>query len=241
MNDWPRLRRLIALTLPLLLCGCVAYRPRMFSYETGAPENPGVALPAAQPARISVATGRVLLQEGEGRPWREVQSGDPISVGGMLRTGDDSEAIVELPDGHGQVKVAQNSCVEVARLDPRLGTLLVLSAGKVTGSISGADLEVVSSCGGGLSLHPNDGATAPFEFRHGRDAEYVAVLISLGRSPDWALFHSPPTPPYDFGEGLTHRSAIAFGEMTAVIPEPETWALFLAGGTALGLSLRKRR
>lgn len=241
MNDWTRLRQLLALTLPLLLCGCVTYRPRLFSYDTGAPENPGVALPAAQPARISVATGRVLLQEGEGKPWREAQSGEPVSIGAMLRTGDDSEAIVELPDGQGQVKVAQNSCVEVARVDPRLGTLLVLSAGKISGSITGADLQVVSSCGGGLSLHPNDGATAPFEFRHGRDAEYMAVLISLGRSADWALFNAPPPSPYSFGEAMIFRTPVALGEATAVIPEPETWTLFLAGGTALGLVLRKRR
>lgn len=234
MNQRPLSVPFLALLLSLLLCGCIAYRPRLLKYDDTGP----AALASGTFAKVTVSGEGALIQLRERDPWRPLRSGESVSVGSLLMTHGDSELIVELPDGQGQVRIANGSTVELARLDRQQGTLLVLAAGKVSGSVSGAPLELISPSGGSLTLNPEPGATVPFNFNHGRDAYYyeLARRLHLGLETDWGPLRS--------GSAGSDLDLFVFrsprGNVIAV-PEPAPWTLLLAGGLGVGLIAFRRR
>lgn len=225
--------RILCLLLPALLCGCIAYRPRLLSYEAA-------STPTGEPtASVTVMGEGVRVQAKAGDTWQVLKTGDKIFVGSLLMTDSGSEAVVELPGGHGQVNVAHGSVIEIARLTGSEGAMLVLSSGRVSGSVTGAPIAIVSSCGGSLSLTPNDGATVPFQFSHARDAQYLAVMKSLGLQADWAIFK--PSAGASAGFSLANIFVAPIPFTAGVVPEPTLWALALTGFVALGGFIRRRR
>ena len=91
--------RLLCLLLPALLCGCIAYRPRLLSYEA-------TSTPTGEPtASVTVMGEGVRVQAKAGDTWQVLKTGDKIFVGSLLMTDGSSEAVVELPGGHGQISV----------------------------------------------------------------------------------------------------------------------------------------
>jgi hypothetical protein len=218
--------RWLSLSLLVCVCGCITRPPRWLGYSRS-------EISSSAPAAKVVVTGTgVRLQAKLGAEWQPLTTGEPIFPGAMLRTDSESEAVVELPGGQGVIKLRPGSVVEWARGDSSGGTLLLISSGSVAGSVTGAPIELISSCGGSLHLAPNAGATVPFEFRHGRDAQYLAVMKSLGLQADWAIFKPTPVSPVDFGIGLVHRASVPAG--MGIVPEPNSWMLVLVGVALLG-------
>jgi len=236
------IRVLLFPLLLLSLTGCVAYRPRMLQYDTAAAGGGGAIGGAGAGVRVSLSTGEALMQEQEGGPWKPVPLGAFIPAGSLILT-ERGELILELPDNTGQVTLAEGTCVELGRADPHRGTLLILSSGRVSGSITGAGIELLSTCGGALTLTPHGDATAPFEFTHGYNAEYVKTMLSLGHVPDWAIFRPGDLVPIGAGGGtmLWGGGGIASFRTPVIIPEPGPLALALAGLGALVFGVRLLR
>jgi hypothetical protein len=235
MNRTATWLRLLALLVPLLVCGCVSYRPRLLKYDDRPVGNPA----AEAPATLTVTGDGVLVQAREGDPWRPVRTGDSIATGALILTGGDGSVTIELPGGHGQINVAPGTTLELARVGGTGGALLVLTAGKVSGTISGAPIELISSSGGSLSLNPNEGVTAPFELRHGRDAEYFAVMQRLGLRAEWGSLSPMPIASLrsDF-DLIAFRTPV--GTSGYAVPEPKVLAL-LGLGLALMAGLGRKR
>jgi hypothetical protein len=101
----------------------------------------------------------------------------------------------------------------------------------VSGSVNGTPIAIMGTTGGGLSLTPDDGQTAPFEVRHGRDARYHEVMRSLGLRADWG--NLAPTAPSAFPQEsdlfVFRTPNAAFG---TAVPEPSPLMLAV-GGAAL--------
>jgi hypothetical protein len=193
---------------------------------------------AEAPATLTVTGDGVLVQAREGDPWRPARTGDSIATGALVLTSGDSKVTIELPGGHGQINVAPGTTLELARVGGAGGAMLVLTAGKVSGTISGAPFELISSSGGSLSLNPNEGVTAPFELRHGRDAEYFAVMHRLGLRADWGNLSPPPiTSLRSVADLVTFRTPA--GSAVYAVPEPGVWALLGLGVVTAG-ALRRR-
>ncbi len=234
MNRTAPWLRLLALLVPLLVCGCVSYRPRLLKYEDQPVGNPA----AEAPATLTVTGDGVLVQAREGDPWHPARTGDSIATGALILTGD-GKVTIELPGGHGQINVAPGTTLELARVGGTGGAMVVLTAGKVSGTMNGAPIELISSSGGSLSLNPNEGVTAPFELRHGRDAEYFAVMQRLGLRADWGNLSPMP-----IASLRSDFDLIAFrtpaGSFAHAVPEPGVWTL-LGLGLAMTAGLGRKR
>jgi hypothetical protein len=193
---------------------------------------------APEPSAVVTVSGEGVWQQAKSRDsWHPVRNGEGLPLGSLLMTDAYSAAVVELPGGQGLIQVARNSVVEYARNRANSGTLLILTAGRVSGGVSDTSLEILSSCGGGLTLTAPPGTTAPFEFRHGRDTQRQAALRNLGLTSDWARFM--PTEGMDdsnFGLGTPSRVPLSTS-FTA----PETWALLIVGSITVGYFMRSRR
>lgn len=244
MNAVQTVRALLLPLVLLLLSGCVAYRPRMLQYDTVASGGGGGGAigGAGAGVRVSLSTGDALMQEQEDGPWKPVPQGAFIPAGSLILT-EHGELILELPDNTGQVTLAEGTCMEIGRADPHRGTLLILSSGRVSGSITGTGIELLSTCGGALTLTPHGDATAPFEFTHGYSAEYVKTMLSLGHVPDWAIFRPGDLVPIGAGGGamLWGGGGIPSFRTPVIIPEPGPLALAFAGLGALVFGVRLLR
>lgn len=219
------------LLLPFLACELCA-QPDLLAYDESKP-----APVVAEPSAVVTASGEgVWLQRRRNEIWHPLRSGDSLPLGALLMTDANSGAVVELPTGHGVVQVGRNSVIELAARESGAGTVLVLTSGRVSGGISDTLLEIVSSCGGGLTVTAPPGITAPFEFRHGRDARHQAALSRLGLTADWARF-IPSDANLDSVFGLGAAAPVASADATTT---PETWALLIVGSVTLGLVLRQR-
>lgn len=235
MNQTTPWLRLFSLLVAILLCGCVSYRPRLLKYEDQPAGNPA----AETVATLTVTGDGAWVQARESDPWRPARSGDAIAPGALILTGGDSKVTVELPGGHGQINVAPGTTIELARIGGTGGALVVLSAGKVSGTVNGMPIELISSSGGSLSLNPNEGVTAPFELRHGRDADYFAVMHRLGLRADWGNLSQPPiTSLRSVAELVTFRTPA--GAAAYVVPEPGVWALLGLGLVVTAGAWRRR-
>lgn len=234
MNRTAPWLRLLALLVPLLVCGCVSYRPRLLKYDDQPMVNPA----AEAPATLTVTGDGVLVQAREGDPWRPARTGDSIATGALILTGD-GKVTIELPGGHGQINVAPGTTLELARVGGAGGAMVVLTAGKVSGTMNGAPIDLISSSGGSLSLNPNEGVTAPFELRHGRDAEYFAVMHRLGLRADWGNLSPPPITSLRVAVDLVTFRTPA-GRAVYAVPEPGVWAL-LGLGLILTAGLGRKR
>lgn len=219
------------LLLPFLVCELCA-QPDLLVYDEAKP-----IAAVTEPGAVVTASGEgVWLQRGRDDVWHPLRSGDPLPLGALLMTDANSSAVVELPSGHGVVQVGRNSVIELAGRESGAGTVLVLTSGRVSGGITDSLLEIVSSCGGGLTVTAPRGITAPFEFRHGRDARHQAALNRLGLTADWARFiPSDANREPVFGLGTAAPADANNGTAT-----PETWALVIVGSVTLGLVLRQR-
>lgn len=215
--------------------GCIAYRPRMLKYEQSPAAEPGAAT-----ATLTVSGEGALVQARKNDPWKPARTGDSVAPGSLMMTDSDSEVVVELPRGHGQVRLAHSTTVEFALPGGSEGFLFILSAGKVSGSVNGTPITIIGTTGGGLSLTPDAGKTAPFEVRHGRDERYFEVMRSLGLRPDWGNIgpSQPSAFPQD-GDLFVFRTPNAASG--AVVPEPSPIVLMTFGGAVLGLVWRKGR
>ncbi len=218
------------LALLLLLCRGGA-APADVSYAW--PKEPVLA----DTAVVVIAGEGVWQQSKQEDAWRPVKNGDRIRFGTLLMTDPGSVAVVELPGNHGVVNVSRGSVVELARPPGgRAGTLLMLTSGRVAGVVNNSSLEISSSCGGSLSVTAPPGGSAPFEFRHGRDARHFAEMERLGLASDWVSYQPRLGENYQLG----------FGPIPPP-PEPEhfsftfeTWTLLVLVIAALGVFLWQR-
>jgi hypothetical protein len=175
--------------------------------------------PEQQPAEILVAHRRVELSLDEGENWVAVKAGDPVPVGGVLRTAPDARAEVKLADGS-IIQIKQSSQLAIVefqhdRRNGKRNSRLRVVLGSILGRIEPETVEAsefkidtgeasVAIRGTGLQVN-TEGKTSRLSVYDGRTAmeaggkqvdvpEHFGTLSKGGRPPESPVkLLDPPT------------------------------------------------